>query len=797
MPADAPLSCLPSPLRPWVARFTGWCFCLVALLGCVSNTDPLVETTGPDGLPLLQHVYDFRATGPQLEIAKDRGPFRGFWPVGLEFSLTLPGTSPGEHLATREQIGRWLASAAEIGANTVEVDTIQTPEFYRELRAWNLHHQDQPLFLLQGVGTLEPADKDDLEGTGDYLHPEVLAWGRDEADKVVDVVHGKRVIAEPSPQNPLGYGRAYGVFDADVSPWLLGFAVGHDLEPGTAALSLAKHPEPALAVFAGSYLTTQGGNALEAMLAALADQVAGLEQQRYGEQHPLGIVNSPVLDPLSHPSEPLPPLSNADAVVLDPDRIAATAKLKAGLFTLYHVRPWEPNFLMYEPAYAAVSDDQGANPLLGYLTDLRARHASRPLLIGALGVPASQGCGRFAPSGLHFGGLDERAQGWADLRLLRTAVLAGVSGAVLRSAVDQWFNRSAASDALALPRGRQHLWYNALNPAQHFGLIGFAPGSQAQFHAIDGAEGDWTQQDAKVMKTTPAAEPLGDGLDAMRTLTALRLDSDAGYLHLLLQVKSLDPDGDGKVDWSKVDYAIALDTVDSDRGDRRLDPQGHVQVERRVEFQLRIHSDTDVQLLVDRPYDLFGIGQGVREPWQLYRSIANEAGEFHLVRWLSNPPVPPFAPAWVQEVGRLATGPQSLRSDSGFWFNIASGTLEVRIPWALLGVSDPSSKQVIDDDGSLPQQAATSTTPGIAAMAVAYGGSAENEQQLVDALPQPTPLAASSPGKQWLLPAAGAPVHSWQGWEKPPAYREFRKTSFYVLRDHLRGALPKTAQWPP
>jgi hypothetical protein len=121
----------------------------------------------------------------------------------------------------------------------------------------------------------------------------------------------------------------------------------------------------------------------------------------------------------------------------------------------------------------------------------------------------------------------------------------------------------------------------------------------------------------------------------------------------------------------------------------------------------------------------------------------------------------------------------------------------MRIPWALIGVSDPSSKQVIDDDGSLPLQAATSTTPGIAAMAVAYGGNAENEQQLVDALPMPAPLAANAQGKQWLLPAAGAPVYSWQAWEKPPAYREYRKTSFYVLRDHLRGTLPKTAQWPP
>lgn len=804
-PPRTPSSCPRAQVAPGRRRFSRCAaalrplaglavLALVALAAC-SDADP--PPHGADGLPPLQHRYRFRAHGAQLEIAKDKGAFRGFWLAGIQFGLVLPGTSPGEHLATRPLIDRWLAAAAELGVNTVEVDTIQTPAFYRALRAWNLHHQDRPLFLLQGVGMLEPADKAELEGTGDYLHPEVLAWGRDEADKVVDVVHGRRTIPEPTPQQPIGYGRAFGVFDADVSPWLVGFAVGHDLEPGTAALSLAKHPDPALAEFAGAYVGAHGGTALEAVLAALADQVAGLEQARYGELHPIGIVNAPALDPLSHPSEPPPPLSNADALTLDPDRVTATPKLTTGLFTIYNVEPWQPNFLLYEPAYVAVTDADGVNPLLGYLGQLRARHAARPLVIGALGVPAAQGCGRFSPSGMHFGGLDEPGQGWADLRLLRSAVSAGANGAVLRGIADQWFARSAASDAVALPSQRQRLWYNALNPAQHLGLIGLLPGPQLGGHQIDGLADDWAARPAWLAKTGPVAAPVGDGQDAARTLTALHLDSDAGYLHLLLRVADLDPDGNGEVDWDRLDYVIALDTVDGARGDGRLDPAGHVEVGQRVEFQVRIHSASDVQLWVDRPYDLFGIGQGIRETWQLYRSVANDAGQFQLVRWLANPPLPPLAPPLAHEVGRLPTGPQAQRSDSGFWFDIAGGTLELRIPWALLAVADPSSLQVIDDDGSAPLHATTRTTDGIAAMAVAYAGSAEQEAQLADALPAPQPLAPGAAGKRWTLPAAGAPRYTWAGWEQPPPYREVRKQSYFVLREHLRGALPAAAEVPP
>jgi hypothetical protein len=70
------------------------------------------------------------------------------------------------------------------------------------------------------------------------------------------------------------------------------------------------------------------------------------------------------------------------------------------------------------------------------------------------------------------------------------------------------------------------------------------------------------------------------------------MDSDEGFLHLLLRVESLDPDGNGVVDWDKVDYVFGIDTLDPDRGDGCFDPMCKLQTERRIEFVLRLSSET-------------------------------------------------------------------------------------------------------------------------------------------------------------------------------------------------------------
>lgn len=766
-----------------------------------------------DGTPTLQHRYQFRATGKGFQVAKNSKAFDPLWPIGVSFGLSVPGHSAGEHLATRDQVGRWLATAAEIGANTIQVSTIQVPAFYQELRLWNLHHQDQPLFLLQGVWILEPVEKAELEGTGDYLHPQVIAWTRDEVDKVVDVVHGKRIIDEPSPQKPLNYGRAFGNYDADVSPWLLGYVVGRELEPQTVAVTLAKHPEPALATFAGAYIGATGGNAIDAMLAAFMDELAGLELSRYQDQHPIGIENSVKLDPLQHPTEPLPPNSDSDAYTVDPRKVAATAKFKAGLFVSYAVAPYSPEFLMYQPEYAAVADSDGANPFLGYLTQLRAAHPGMPVLVGS-GVPASYGCGHFAPQGLNFGGHDEWMQGWADLKIAKTVVQSGSHGLILQGIIDEWFRRSPLSDALGPPPAQQHLWYNAINPAQHFGLVALLPGGPADFHAVDGKAGqDWQGKPPLMSKAQAPAAPLGDAWDAMRQLNSVTVDTDAGYLHVLIRVENLDPDGNGKVDWDKVDYAVVLDTKDPLRGDSRLDPAGHVQVDRRAEFQVLIRSESDVQLLVDRPYDLFGLSYKVREPWQLYRTVANDAGVFQLVRLLANEryvwarPATASQPAeqlvlgprYVHEVGRLDTGPESLRVHSSFWFDRDQSTLELRIPWALLNFADPSSRLVVDDNGSRPEQVALSESATIGVAVVAYGATVEGaERALADALPPPIALAEGpDQTKRWLVPNSPFAYYTLTPWSTAPAVHELRKNSFYVLREHLRSVLPAATKVGP
>jgi hypothetical protein len=356
-------------------------------------------------------------------------------------------------------------------------------------------------------------------------------------------------------------------------------------------------------------------------------------------------------------------------------------------------------------------------------------------------------------------------------------------------------------DRVTQPAERRKLWHNAMSPEQNFGVIALRAGAPGSYHIIDGEPGEW-KKEPDAAKSTAALQPVGDGFDAMRTITDLTLDHDAEFLHIRLRVEDLDPDKNGVVDWDKVDYVLAFDTIDPKRGDSRLDPKGQVQVERRVEFQLRIAAADDVQLFVDKPYDLFGLWHKMKEKWQLYKTVQNDAGEFNLVRTITNaeygwtnPATGNYemlGPMYVQETGRFTTGREVDNTNSNFWYSIANRMLEIRIPWNLLNVTDPSSRMVVDDDGLSGKNVSLAKTLGISVLAVAMGGGATGGAAFVDSLP-----AASKTGTGWLVPAAGMPTLSWPTWEDAPPYHEYKKASWYILKDKLRTVVPASAAVAP
>jgi hypothetical protein len=755
----------------------------------------IVTTPGGDPRP-----YTFRAGEAGFEISVDGEDFEDFWPIGVNYSHAIPGTSPGEFLAERSQIAGWIEAISDLGGNSLRVYTVQSPLFYEELRRHNVDHPDRPLFLLQGAWLKEPVEDPAFAGVPDYFDPAIRGFFRDEIEKVVDVVHGSREILPGSPENPLNWGRAFGSYTADVSPWLLGWLIGREVEPITIMSTHEKYyadhcgGNVCPVDFEGGWLSIHGATPMEAFVTEHLDYITAYEDERWGERHTLGFSNWPTLDPIDHPAEPSFPDSADDTEELDLLKVEIADRFEHGLFFSYHAYPYYPEFIVQSPELQ-VNDDEGPNSYLGYLEQLRKHYAGRTLLIAEIGHPSSQGSAHYTKSGLNHGDLDEVEQGEAINRSLRTLTSAGMDGAFLFEIIDEWFKRAWVVDRLELPVANRNLWYNTMSPEQNFGLVAIRPGTAEDHHVIDGLGADFDLPPA-ASQEGPALAPLGSA-DGPRTLRSLTLDSDEGYLHLLLRVDSLDPDGDGKVDFGAVDWLFGFDTYLPEKGDSCLAPGCTLIAERRVEFVLQVHSDEDVTLWVDRPYDVYGVWHQMREPYQLYHTEANDDGLFEIVRSKTNNSFwydgQQLGEAIIQETGRFRTGPEPEYSNSNFWYSIAENTLEIRIPWNLLNVTDPSHRWVVDDHVPGTKTASVeleiSKTPEIAVVVAALGGAGEVETALVDTLPRAIPKNGA-----WVVPSTGTATYTWAEWDANPRYYEVRKRSFGIVKDALPTIVPSSAR---
>ncbi len=685
---------------------------------------------------------------------------------------------------TRAETRRWIQAAADLGVNTIRIYTVQKPEFYEELRRYNLLNPEQPIFLLQGAWIKEPEGPEP-----DYLSEESDTWFKDELTKAVDVTYGDRTIPWGTPERPMNYGRAFGTYTADVSPWLLGWLVGREIEPLTMDISEAKHPE--VTEYIGRYMSIVDGGPMETWITEHLDYLLQYEKEHHGRLHTIGFSNWPTLDPIHHFTEPAFPTSVEDTWSVDMTKVIIDEEAYSwGMFMSFHAYPYYPNFIIYQTDYQ-VDDGEGINGYIAYLEDLERYYADYPVIISEIGIPSSQGNAHTTISGLNHGGFDEVGQGKAVNRTLRNVVDAGLDGYCIFSMVDEWFKAAWVVDRIEVPAGRRRMWHNPMSPEQNFGLIALRAGPEGSYHWIDGLDDDWASGEIDRAADPSSVRVPTDEQDPARNIVEVEVSHDEAYLHVLLRLQDLDPDGNGRVEWDRVDYVLAFDVIDPERGDGRLDPEGRLQVERRVEFQMIIDSEQEVWMMVDKPFDLFGQWHGVREDWQRYRTVRNDDGIFHLMRTITNWEYvydgKALGPILVDEIGRVPTGHESERSTTDFWYDVGSNTIEVRVPWSLLQVTDPSQRFVVDDHESGQRTPEVSTTDGIAVMAASLSGSGEAEQAVADTLPR---AAEVGPG-QYKIPAEGVAFHTWDGWEEP-THHEYRKASFDIVRQGIPEA---EARW--
>jgi len=611
-----------------------------------------------------------RTQGDQFLISTGGG-VRDFV-AGVNLGPTIPGRQPGEQAISREDFRRWFPQMTDMGFRALRVYTIMPPAFYQELRAFNVANPDAPLLLIHGVWIPE----EEFYETFDLFDSDIVSEFRTEIERAVEVVHGDVIL----PDRP---GHAGGTYDADVSPWLMSWAIGVEWDPfATSASDIANAGKPA---FRGDYFeNTTDASPTEVWLAEMLDHLAELEAG-HGVTMPLTFVNWPTTDPLLHPDEPL---EREELLGVDHNHVRPTSSWPGGYYASYHAYPYYPDFQRYEEDIAGFQLSGEENNYAGYLTKLKDHHAGIPIVITEFGVPSAMASAHFGPQGRNQGGHNERDQMGINADLLRTIEEVGLSGGFLFEWTDEWFKFTWNTIDYELPPDRRSLWANPWTNEANFGVVATDPGP-SQAVDLDGDDSEWTENDSQVI------------LESTGSVREVRALKDESYLYLRIRTDKPDL-------WLKTPVVIGFDVLPGEGGGLPgtdgIDPQSDYAI---------VLDDDEGRMLVRASNDPYAIQYAWKRSYEPVNpaDFREGSGVWNVQRLVVNRPlvVPTTGESIAAEViapGEMVFGttdPSDGDFDSRSTWSAKGQVIEIRIPYQAIGFSDPSSLQAlrIDNDGSV------------------------------------------------------------------------------------------------
>ncbi|MEW6214484.1 MAG: hypothetical protein AB1478_04665 [Nitrospirota bacterium] len=405
------------------------------------------------------------------------------------------------------------------------------------------------------------------------------------------------------------------------------------------------------------------------------------------------------------------------------------------------------------------------------MVELKNHYKEMPLLISEFGMPTSRGIARFHPEGLNHGGHNENEQADILKRLMLSIKEAGCAGGIVFSWVDEW------SKSNWMARGieeRDQLWYNALDPEESYGLIAMLP---AETEKLKGNPSAWNTSTLLYSKDSKSPlRVLGDNFDGVRNIKRVYADFDAGYLYLRIDI-------DGEIDWGKAAYLIAVDTIGDEEGDHKLPFNLGLEGPIGFEYIVLLHGKNS-RILVDDRYNrmifdpklLISPGLSGYKENENFRPVSNNNGVFteiitaHRRRFSRDGKV---FPEKIYNGSLLRSGNLADDSLSDFYYSKDNEFIEIRIPWNLLNLSDPSRLQIIYSKKE------KKFTNGIRIIVVSYkprniddstAVELENETNVTDIIPQNL---------------SDIKYYKWQGWDLPE-YIVRPKKSYFAMKEVFR-----------
>lgn len=616
-------------------------------------------------------AYRIKAEGEYFSIySPEAGQWEQVFWKGVNIGAGKPGLFPGELTISYDDYYRWFGYISEMNCNCIRVYTTMRPQFYHALYDFN-EQAKNPLYLFQGVWMDEEdiATYSDIYAENEKIKNDFIT----DALNCVDVIMGSAILPERA-------GFASGTYTANVSKWLAGWILGIESDPKFIQNTNDSNPDKG--TYEGTYLYTYGSTPFEAFYCEAGDRVISYMTEEYGMQCPVAFANWVTTDPLSHPEEPY---EDEDLLTFNTESIRSRAEYKSNLFASYHVYPYYPDSMNYQSDYLSYVDETGkVNTYEAYLRDLKTAH-TMPIIIAEFGVPTSRGVTHRSVMGYDQGGVDETEQGEMLADMFRSIYDSDYAGAIVFSWQDEWFKRTWNNEALDLEDSRPY-WSNIQTSEQNFGILAFDPGETETSVLLDGLADEWKETDRV------ASGNCGD----------LYMKSDERYVYFMVSI------ADG------FDYSFDTDTllipIDTIRGqgNKKMNATSTT-FDQEADFVIQIHGQDDSRILVDSYYDPYYFLYG--NQYQMIDTVSDittkNSGRFNPIMLCTGyemtiPTTKQVIEFDSYETGKLTYGngdpsSEDYRSLSDFIFNESKGVLEIRIPWQLLNVMDPASRQIMSD----------------------------------------------------------------------------------------------------
>ncbi len=609
--------------------------------------------------------YKFKAEDDYFYIYKN-GDWQELFMTGVNIGASEPSLFPGDLTIKYDTYLRWFKYISEMNCNCIRVYTTMRPQFYLALNDFNKKAKN-PIYLFQGIWVNE----DDIERLGDVYaeNEKILNDFKKDALTTVDVIHGKAVIPETA-------GKASGAYHTDVSHWLAGWIIGIEWDPNLVLNSDEQHPNKRN--FDGKYLYTQSATPFEAFLCRVGNSVVEYETTTYKYQVPLAFTNWITTDPLSHPNEPH---YDEDKATVNTENVKFR-NFAPGMFASYHIYPYYPDSLNFQEDYLNNLDENGkVDTYSAYLKDLKLVH-TMPILVAEFGIPTSRGMGHESVMGYNQGGVDENAQGKMLIDMIDSIHENGYAGELVFTWQDEWFKRTW-NNVMYDIADRRPYWSNIQTTEQCFGLLSFDPGTKTCASYPDGDFSEWSNV-KPVVKTQQGN---------------LFVQSDERYVYLMFESKNFDFNNDTAY--------IPIDTIAS-QGNKTAGDY-NLKFNKGADFLIKIHGASDSHIYVDRYYDAFNYyfvrSRMLSDFPVLKNDDKKNSGKFDqmMLCYGYNMKIKGTGvevPDRAYETGKLQYGngnPDSKDYASLTDFCYADKKVEIRIPWQLLNIMDPSSKQQMGD----------------------------------------------------------------------------------------------------